>query len=919
MLMPVMSDRRPNGPNGPEKQLLWHQQNVDKIVELLESDSDQGLDPQEAKRRVAVYGANELTAQQATSIFKLFLRQFTSSLILVLLFAGVLSGALGDIKDTIVIFVIVLINGFIAFHQEYRAEKGFASLKKLAAPFTRVRRGGLWAEIAARELVPGDMVYLESGFLVPADGRLHTCLNLRVQEAALTGESEPVEKKTEAIPEAELAVADRRNMLYMGTHVSYGRGIMIVTATGNETELGRISQSLQQLGEDTTPLQQRMQQLGRQLGVAALILIGVIFLTGLLQGVQLRLMFFTAVSLAVAAVPEGLPAVVTITLALGAQRMLRRKALIRRLPAVETLGVVTVICSDKTGTLTENRMRLSAVDILSEHLKIPYKEGISDLIQKRPSTALLIAGASLCNDAVIQPQSGDTSGTTSFGDPTEIAFLNAGAGAGLEKPLLEMEMERVAEVPFTSDRKRMTTLHKRHSFSSPIFHRLFSASETASSSHYVAFTKGAVDSVLQVSTSVWNDGSIQELTEDWKIRIERSNDDLAAQGMRVLGIGVKFLTLPETNAESIEKGLIFIGLAGLIDPARSEARKAVDSCKAAGIRPIMITGDHPLTAKYVADEVGIPSGAILTGVKLSSFSTDEIEESVKKVSVFARISPQDKLNIVHALQNCGEFVAVTGDGVNDAPALKKADIGVSMGITGTDVAKESADMVLIDDNFATLVAAVSEGRLIYDNIRKFLRYILTTNSAELWVMILASVLGMPLALLPLQILWINLVTDGLPALALSFEPAERNVMKRPPYGARENIFSRGLGWGIIWSGLLMGIIVLAAGYWLWLSKNPAWQTLIFTALTFTQMGGVFAMRSESDSLLSIGILSNKKLLAAVFLTVLLQLGVIYLPILQRAFDTQPLTAIELGLAFGCSFVIFATLEMEKWIRNRFRK
>ncbi len=897
----------------------WHQLSIEQTAEILATNPDEGLAPQEAKSRLVRYGPNDLVAGERVSVLKLFLRQFTSPLILILLLAGILSGLLGDKKDMVVIFAIVVVNGMIAFHQEYRAEKGFASLKQLAAPLARVRRGGFWTEVPARELVPGDIVHLENGFLIPADGRVLSSQNLRVQEASLTGESETVDKKSATIIAAEAAIGDRTNMLFMGTSVVYGRGAMIVTSTGSSTELGKISQFLQQLGDESTPLQRKMRQLGRDLGIAAFVLIGIIFLVGLFKGIPLHLMFFTSVSLAIAAVPEGLPAVVTIALAIGAQRMLKRKALIRKLPAVETLGVVTVICSDKTGTLTENKMRVAVLDILTDRVELSGKDKIAeDLVREKPSIALLIAGASLCNDAVIEPQSGDGSNVKSFGDPTEIAFLLTGSRSGLEKELLEKEMPRVGEVPFTSERKRMTTIHKINYANSGLFADLFSIAHYADSP-YIAFTKGAVDSLLGVSGKVWIDGSVKELTGDWKRRIESANDELANQGMRVLGLAAKFLQTPEGHDETIENDLIFIGLAGLIDPSRPEAKEAVMLCKDAGIRPIMITGDHPLTAKYVANELGIPSNPTVTGSQLSNFSAAELKDSVKKVSVYARISPEHKWLIVDALQNHGEVVAVTGDGVNDAPALKKADIGVAMGITGTDVSKEAADMVLLDDNFATLVQAVSEGRRIYDNIRKFLRYILSTNSAEILVMVLGSLIGMPLPLLPLQILWVNLVTDGLPALALSFEPAERNAMKRAPYSARESIFSRGLGWSILWSGLLMGVIVTAVGYWQWHQKNPAWQTLIFTTLTIIQMGNVLAIRSECDSLFRIGIRSNKMLLGAVILTVLLQLGVVYLPFLQTAFATQPLTMAELGIAFSCSFTIFTIVEIEKWIRNRLRR
>ena len=671
-----------------------------------------------------------------------------------------------------------------------------------------------------------------------------------------------------------------------------------------------------------------MDQLGHKLAIAAFVLVLVIFGAGLLQKNDLKLMFLTAVSMAVAAIPEGLPAVVTIALALGSQRMLRRHALIRKLPAVETLGSVTVVCSDKTGTLTQNRMTVTVLDAADERIDVvEHLRGTRPVAQPgdapaavpedKPALAFLLAAGALCNDAALNP--GAAAGTwEGVGDPTEGALLVAAARLGLLKPDLDRALPRVAEVPFDSDRKRMTTIHRVDAATAPRAVRRIVAA--AGNREYVALTKGAADGLLDVSDRMWCRDHVEALDAAWRERVAGANARMADQGMRVLGVAMQSLAEPfpaTGRADELERGLIFVGLVAMIDPPRPEVKQSVATCREAGIRTVMITGDHPLTAAYIARDLGILQGErVVTGAELEGLSPAALAAQVESVSVFARVSPEHKLNIVQALQEKGHVVAMTGDGVNDAPALRKADIGVAMGITGTDVSKEAGDMVLRDDNFATIVAAVEEGRVIYDNIRKFIKYLLATNSGELWVMLAAPLLGMPLPMLPLQILWMNLVTDGLPALALGVEPAERNVMRRRSYPVSESVFARGMGLYIIWIGALMALVSLGMGWWAWRAGHAHWQSMVFTTLTLAQLANVLALRSERESFFTIGPLSNKPLLAAVIVTTLLQLSILYVPFLQRTFKTQPLSWKELALSLGLASILFWAVELEKWIKRR---
>lgn len=910
------------------EQAAEYQQTAEAVVAKLGSNPRRGLSADEARIRLERYGLNELEEKSGRGPWGILWEQFTSTMIVILIVAAVVSALLGDYEDSIAIAIIVVLNAALGFGQEYRAERAMDALKRLSAPSVKVRRDGHVREVSARELAPGDVVLLEAGNLVPADGRLLEGKDLRIQESALTGESEPVEKDPAALEEENPPLGERANMVYSSTVVTKGRGLYVVTGTGMATELGKIAAMIQTAGREQTPLQRRLDQLGKVLALAALVIVGVVFALGLLRGEDLELMFLTAVSLAVAAVPEGLPAVVTIALALGAQRMLRRQALIRKLPAVETLGSVTVICSDKTGTLTENRMTATVLEVADRTVELgqgsraasePGPDGrLLPTVGDEPALALLLGGAALCNDALLE-EGDEEDDLRVLGDPTESALVLAAAREGLKKPDLEAALPRVEEVPFDSGRKRMTTVHEVLPDSDAGIRDTLGSvlNEGSESIPYVAFTKGAVDGLLEISNEVWSDGQTGPLNGEWRERISGANERLAENGVRVLGVGFRHLRSFDGGADELERDLTFLGMIGMIDPARPEARDAVETCKRAGIRPVMITGDHPLTAWHIATELGIAQGGrILTGRELDRLSVEELEDLVAEVPVFARVSPKNKLDIVEALQDKGHIVAMTGDGVNDAPALRKADIGVAMGVTGTDVSKEAGDMVLTDDNFATIVAAVEQGRVIYDNIRKFIKYLLTSNSAEILVMLVAPFLGMGLPLLPLQILWINLVTDGPPALALSAEPAERGTMRRPPHPPDENVFARGLGRHVVWVGVLMALVSLGVGIWYQQTAPELWQTMVFTTLTLSQMSHVMAIRSGDESLFKVGLLSNKPLLGAVALTFVLQLLAIYAPFFQGFLETEALPIADFAIAVALSTIIFWAVEIEKWLARR---
>ena len=910
----------------------WHTLDRGTVLTQLGT-TEEGLDEQEASERLGRYGPNQLEERRLRSPWVVLAGQFAELMVLVLLVAAGISFAIREVTDAIMIMVIVILNAILGFTQEYRAERAMAALKRLAVPSVKVRRGGKVTEIESTQLVPGDVILAQAGARIPADCRVLESINLRVEEAALTGESVPVDKVERALTEEHLSLGDRQNMLFMGTTAVYGRGAAVIVSTGMNTELGNIADLLQTVTEDKTPLQRRMAELGKWLAIGALAICAMVFGLGMWRGGDLTEMFLLAVSLAVAAVPEGLPAVVTIALALGAQRMVRRNALIRKLPAVETLGSVTTICSDKTGTLTENRMTVTMLDVAGESLDLVARLRVGGAIispseaplgRPNPSIAILLAGGALCNDATLVPDEDGAGGYHSVGDPTEGALVVAAARMGMWKTQLDRLMPRVGEAPFASERKRMTTVHAVNAQGEPVFDETANGLPVAlAQTPYIAFAKGSVDGLLEICDRVWDNGAIGPLNDDWRKRIQAANDGLADDGMRVLGVAMRPLeALPNPADEStLERELIFVGLAGMIDPPRLEVRQAVAECRTAGIRAVMITGDHPLTARHIARDLGIIDGQdtipqIITGQALAGMTVEDLESVVEHVPIYARVSPEHKVKIVEALKRKGHFVAMTGDGVNDAPALKRADIGVAMGITGTDVSKEAADMVLLDDNFATIVNAIKEGRAIYDNIRKFVGYIVSSNVGEIFIMLMAPFLGLPIPLTALQLLWINLLTDGLPALALGVEPADPNAMRRPPHPPGESILARGLGKYVLWVGLLLGTVCLAAEYWGRTFGEGAWQTIVFTTLGLSQMGNALAIRSDRESLFTLGLLSNKPLLGAVLLTFLLQMAVIYLPFLQRIFETEALTGAQLGVSLALSTIVFLAIEISKWTRRR---
>jgi P-type Ca2+ transporter type 2C len=854
----------------------WHTLSIEKTFAEL-STSRSGLTTTEAEERLKKSGPNELVEKKKKSWWMMFLLEFKDIMIIILIIAAIISAAVGDLKDAIVILIIVFINAIIGFIQEYRAEKAMEALKQMAAASAKVKRNNHVVQLPAVEIVPGDIVLLEAGDVVPADLRLTEIYALKIDESSLTGESNAAEKVITDLEEEKTPVGDRVNMAYKGTMVTYGRGTGVAVETGMQTEIGRIALMLQEK-ESLTPLQKRLTEFGKKLSFIVLGICVLLYVVGLLRGEEPVSMLLTAISLAVAAIPEALPAVVTIALALGAKRLVVQQALVRKLSAVETLGSVTYICTDKTGTLTLNKMTVKNAWSNPE-----VAGGINSFSAEEIFLFSIAANQDTRKDAAGELK----------GDPTETALVDyAGNQPGFKDEWLK-ENNRVYELPFDSVRKMMTTVHK------------------LAEQQYLVITKGAFESIEGIS-------SMQNIGD-----ISMKADEMAKRGERVIAFSYKMIDyLPTGYAPELEKEQFISGFAGLMDPPRAEVRDAVQECKTAGIVPVMITGDHPLTATVIGRELGIfddKKDLTITGTELESISEGEYEEKIEKIKVYARVSPEQKLTIVKTLQKRKQFVAMTGDGVNDAPALKKANIGVAMGITGTDVSKEAAHMILLDDNFTTIVKAVREGRRIFDNIRKFIKYVMTGNSGEIWAIFLAPVVGLPIPLLPIHILWINLVTDGLPGLALTMEPAEKNIMHRPPRATDESIFSQGMGWHILMAGLLIGLTSLGTQAWAINNGNTKWQTMVFTVLCFSQLGHVLAIRSSHLSLFQQGLLSNKPLIAAVFFTSLLQLALIYFPPFQRIFSVEALTWQELLICLLLSGITFTAVELEKLVKRMRRK
>ena len=855
--------------------MKFHKLSIPEVFEVLGT-NQQGLTASAAEEKLLQTGLNELEEGKKKNIAGMLLSQFKDVMILILLAAAIIAGLVGDLTDTIVILIIVLLNAFLGFFQEYRAEKAMQALKQMSVTQARVMRDGIITWLSATGLVPGDIVLLEAGNAVPADLRIIESKNLKIEEAALTGESIAVDKIIDSLEADDMPIGDKKNLAFKGTFVTYGRGTGVVITTGMQTELGRIAKMLQE-DETLTPLQQRMASFGKKLSILVLFLSIAFFIAGWLRDEDITKMVLTSISLAVAAIPEALPTVITISLALAAKRMIRFNCLIRKLPAVETLGSVTYICTDKTGTLTKNKMHVEQV-FVNGHL---YERNALSSIKQQEHVNLLLYSFALNNDAV------EDSDKSIKGDSTEIALMEVAREYHIKPDTLP----RLAEIAFDSDRKLMTTFHVHEN-------------------KIISFTKGAPDILLQRCVNV-----------DTPV-LQQQVDDMAAKGHRVLGFAFRYWdALPENpNSEIHESGLQFLGLTSMIDPPREEVFEAVAQCKTAGIVPVMITGDHPLTAKTIAQRIGILSSekdVVITGQQLAALDNDSFLAKVEKIKVYARVSPEQKLQIVKMLQQKGHYVAMTGDGVNDAPSLKRANIGIAMGITGSDVSKEAAHMILLDDNFSTIVKAVREGRRIYDNILKFIKYLMTTNSSELLTLLIGPIIGLPIALLPIHILWINLVSDGLPAISLSFEKEEKDIMNRSPRHPQESVFANGRGIHMIWVGIVMAAIALSLQGWA-IKNGLHWQTIVFNFLCVSQLAHVMVIRREKQSMFGAGFFSNKPLIGAVLIALLLQIVITYTPFFQPIFHTEALTLNEFILVGAASLLVVFAVEIEKIISRRRR-
>ena len=866
----------------------WYQKNINDVKKELATDIEKGLSSKQVEEKQQNVGFNELKARKKKSLIVKFLEQFKDFMIIVLIIAAIVSGIVGilegeGITDTIIILIVVIINAIIGVAQENKAEKSLEALQKLSAHASKVIRNGKMIVIPSRELVPGDVVVLETGDYVPADLRIIEAVNLKSQESALTGESVPVEKIIDTINE-EVGIGDRTNMLFSSSLITYGRGKGIVVETGMNTEVGKIAEIINSSEEGTTPLQEKLNKLGKILGIAALAICVVIFIIGLLYGKEPIHMFMTAVSLAVAAIPEGLAAVSTIVLAIGVQRMVKKNAIVKRLPAVETLGSASVICSDKTGTLTQNKMTVQKIYVdnkLMDMENIKFVESKSDLES-------LIYNAMLCNDTKVGANN------ELAGDPTETALVDMGMNLDIDIDKI-FSIDRLNEIPFDSSRKLMTTVHKIDN-------------------EYIVYTKGGVDELLKNCTSYIINGKVEKNLEEFKKSIYENNESMAKNALRVLAFGYKKIKkLPESKEEieKLESNLIFVGMVGMIDPPREEAKKAVEKCKSAGIKTVMITGDHKITATAIAKQLGILENEdeAITGSELENMSDEELTKNIRNYSVYARVSPEHKVRIVRAWQANGEIVAMTGDGVNDAPALKNADIGCAMGVVGTDVAKEAADVILTDDNFATVVSAVEEGRRIYDNILKAIQFLLSSNVGEIIVLFVAILITPLLAkwfnitnisalepLLPIHILWINLVTDSLPALALAVDPSAENIMQRKPNKKGKGIFTKGMTWRVIYQGIMIGFITLIAfivglatpGGTDEAAKIKIAQTMAFCVLALSELVHVFNIRDNKNSIFKTGILNNSKLILAILVSASFMFIILLIPGLRQIFSIAQL-------------------------------
>lgn len=885
---------------------MWYQKNIQTIAKELKTDVHQGLSSKEAEKRLEIYGENRFEKKRKKSIFTLFLEQLNSILIYILIAAALISFAVSEFTDAVIILAVIFMNSAIGAFQERKAEKALEELNKLTTPKALVKRDGTVQEIPSENVVPGDIVIIDTGRYIPADLRLIETVNLKIEESSLTGESVPVEKDAAWIGTKEVPLGDQKNMAFMSTLSTYGRGIGIAVNTGMNTEIGKIAKLLSETDKELTPLQKRLDELGKILGFGAIVICTIIFLIGFFQGRPPLDMFLIAVSLAVAAIPEGLPAIVTIVLALGVQKMIKRRAIVRKLPAVETLGSVSVICSDKTGTLTQNKMTVTDV----------YVNGASyslrEFSPRDKYETLFFTVMCLCNDAEIK----DGKET---GDPTETALIAAAGQAGLKKADLEQQYRRIKEIPFDSVRKMMTTVHQKDG-------------------HYISMSKGSLESILPKSSHVIIDGERKRMTAAEKLEIQKTADTMSEKALRVLAIAYKPLSGQDITKDSLENDLTFLGLVGMIDPPREEAKKSISLCKEAGIRTIMITGDHRKTAFAIAKNLGIAmeEDETISGDELDAISDRELNEKVKNITVFARVSPEHKVRIVNALQRNNLIVAMTGDGVNDAPSLRQADVGVAMGQSGTDVAKEAADIILTDDNFKTIVSAVEQGRNIYQNIKKSVMFLLSANLGEIFTLFFAILLGWPTPLTAIHILWVNLITDSLPAISLGVDPDDPDVMKAKPRPANESIFGDGAGSFVVFNGILIGTLTLFAfisGLAVSSGTTSVFavdfsnvsgesliyaQTLAFMTLAISQFFHSFNLRNIKRSIFHVGVFSNKYLLSSIAAGIAIQIAIAHIPIFNQLFGIQALTASDWLFVFSLSVLPVVINELVKAGKRIFR-